>query len=61
MRSLLGMIESSRARERQMTNFMNGMKELIGCERMYELLKFVEGRNAWHSFILKVNLGTELR
>ena len=58
---LLGMVEGRRARGRQKTKYMDGIKELIGCERMDEVLRLAEDRSAWRSIAANINIDTALR
>ena len=58
---LLGMVEGGRARGRQRTKNMDGIKELIGCVRMYELLRLAEERSTWRSIAANINIDTALR
>ena len=56
---LLGMVEGRRARGRQRTKYTDGIKELIGCVRMDEVLRL--DRSAWRSIAANINLDTALR
>ena len=58
---LLGMVEGRRARGRQRTKFMDGIKEIIGCERMDGVLRLAEDRSAWRSIVANINEDTALR
>ena len=58
---LLGMVEGSRARGRQRAKYMDGIKELVGCVRMDEVLRLAEDRSAWRSVAANINLDTALR
>ena len=58
---LLGMVEGRRARGRQRTKFMDGIKEFIGCERMDGVLRLAEDRSAWRSIVANINEDTALR
>ena len=58
---LLGMIEGRRARGRQRNKFMDGIKEVVGCGRIDEVLRLAEDRSAWRSIVADINVDTALR
>ena len=58
---LLGMVQGRRARGRQRRKYMDGIKEVIGCERMDEILRRAEDRSLWRSITANINLDTALR
>ena len=58
---LLGMVEGRRARGRQRIKYMDGIRELIGCGRTEEVLRYAEDRRAWRSIAANINLDTALR
>ena len=59
--SLLGMIEGRRARGRQRLKYMDGIKEVVGCERAVDVLRLVEDRSVWRSIVANVNCDSALR
>ena len=58
---LLGMIEGRRARGRQRSKFMDGIKECIGCDTMEEVMRLAEDRAEWLFIVANVNQDTALR
>ena len=58
---LLGMVEGTRARGRQRRKYMDGIKEVIGCETVGEVLRRAEDRSVWRSIAANINLDTALR
>ena len=40
---------------------MGGIKELIGCEKMSEVLKLAEDRSTWRFIVANINVDTALR
>ena len=58
---LLGMIEGRRARGRQTSKFMDGIKECIRCDTMREVMRLAEDKAEWRSIVANVNQDTALR
>ena len=58
---LLGIVKGGRARGRQRSKYIDGIKELIGCVRVDEVLRQAEDRSAWRSIAANINLDTTLR
>ena len=58
---LLGMIEGRRGRGRQRLKFMNGIRDVIGCETVVDVLRLAEDRSVWRSIVANVNVDTALR
>ena len=51
---LLGMIEGKRARGRQRMKYMDGIKEMVGREKMEEVAELARNRREWHSIVANV-------
>ena len=51
---LLGMIEGRRARGRQRMGYMDGIKKMIGCERIGEVNELARNRREWRSIVANV-------
>ena len=58
---LLGMIDGRRARGRQRSKFMDGIREVTGCETMGDVMRLAEDRSVWRSVPAYVNLDTAFR
>ena len=51
---LLGMIAGKRARGRQRIKYMDGIREMVGKEKMEEVVKLARNRRVWHSIVANV-------
>ena len=51
---LLGMIEGRRARGRQRMKYMDDIKEMVGREKIEEVVGLAENRRVWHSIVANV-------
>ena len=51
---LLGMIEGRRARGRQRMKYMDSIKEMVGREKIEEIVGLAENRREWHSIVANV-------
>ena len=51
---LLGMIEG-RARGRQRIKYMDGIKEMVGREKIEEVMELTADRKLWRSIVANVN------
>ena len=49
--TLLGMIEGKRTRGRERMKYMDGIKEMVGKEKMEEVVKLAWNRRVWHSIV----------
>ena len=58
---LLGMVQGTRARGRQRRKYMDGIKDVVGCVTMGEVLRRAEDRSVWRSIAADINLDTALR
>ena len=58
---LLGMVEGSRARGRQRMKYMDGLKTLMGCRSVGEVIRLAEGRENWRRIVAHVIEDTALR
>ena len=58
---LLGMVEGRRARGRQVTKFMDGIEEVVGCKTIVGVLQLAEDRRAWRSIVTNINFDTAHR
>ena len=58
---LLGMVEGRGARGRQRMKYMDGIRELNGCGRTEEVLRYTRDRLAWRSIATNIDLVTALR
>ena len=58
---LLGMFNGRRARGKQRLKFMDGIRDVTGCETMVDVLRLAYDRSVWRSVAVYVNLNTELR
>ena len=48
------MIEVKRARGRQTIKYMNGIKDMVGKEKMEEVVKLARNRRVWYSIVANV-------
>ena len=53
---LLGMIEGTRARGRQRMKFMDGVKAVVGCESIGEVVRTEEDRSRWRYIVANINI-----
>ena len=51
---LFGMIEGKRAQGRQRLKYMDGIKEMLGREKIEEVVRLAENRREWHSIVANV-------
>ena len=58
---LLGMVEGVRARGRQRTKYLDGIKEIVGCGTIDGVLRLAEDRSAWRAIVANINVDTALR
>ena len=58
---LLGMIEGTRARGRQRMKYMDGLKALVGCDGIGEMIRMAEDRARWKIIVANVKIDTALR
>ena len=58
---LLGAIEGTRARGRQRIKFMDGIKTLVGCSGIGEVIRFLQNREEWRNIVANVNIDTAPR
>ena len=58
---LLGMIDGRRARGRQRMKYMDGLKEIVGCSGVGEMIRMAEDRNRWRNIVANVNIDTAHR
>ena len=58
---LLGMIDGRKAKGRQRLKFMNGIRDVTGCETVMDVLGLVEDMSVWRSVAAYVNLDTSVR
>ena len=58
---LLGMVEGMRARGRQRTKYMDGIKEIVGGGTIDGVLRIAEDRSAWRSIVANINVDTAYR
>ena len=58
---LLGMIEGRRARGRQRLKFMDGIRDVTGCETVVDVLRLAEDRSVWRTVAANVNFDAALR
>ena len=52
---LLGMMEGRRAGGRQRTKYMDGIKALLGCDDIGEVMRLSERRKDWRISVAHVN------
>ena len=52
---LLGMIEGKRARGRQRMKYMDGIKEMVGREKMEDVVELAVNRRRFHSIVANIN------
>ena len=60
-RCLLDMVEGRRARGRERKKYMDGIKQLMGCERFSEVLRLAEDRSTWCCIVANINSDTALQ
>ena len=53
--SLLIVVERRRSRERQRTKYMDGIKALLGCDDIGEVMRLSERRKDWRISVAHVN------
>ena len=53
---LLGMIEGRRARGRQRNKYMDGVKALVGCREIGEVLRLAQDREQWSYIVANLNI-----
>ena len=58
---LLGMIDGRRARGRQRMKYMDGLKEIVECSGIGEMVRLAEDRNRWRIIVANVNIDTAHR
>ena len=58
---LLGMIDGTRARGRQRTKFLDGIKSVVGCRKVQDVVRMEENRGEWRSIVANVNIDTAPR
>ena len=58
---LLGVVDGTRARGRQRVKFMDGVKTLVGCRNVAEVIRLAENREEWRSIVANVNIDTAPR
>ena len=58
---LLGTIEGTRARGRQRIKYMDGIKTLVGCNNIGEVIRLAENREEWRNIASYVNSDMEPR
>ena len=58
---LLGAIEGTRARGRQRIKFMDGIKTLVGCSGIGEVIRLAQNREEWRNIVANVNIDTAPR
>ena len=58
---LLGMVEGSRARGRQRMKYMDGLKTLLGCRSVGEVIRLAVGQEDWRRIVANVIEDTALR
>ena len=51
-------MEGRKARGRQRLNYMDGIKEVMGCERIEEVVRLAEERTSWQSIVANINIVT---
>lgn len=58
---LLGTIEGTRARGRQRIKYMDGIKTLVGCNGIGEVIRLAQNREEWRSIVSNVRIDMEPR
>ena len=58
---LVDMVDERRARGRQKRKYMDGINEVIECQRIGKVLQQAQGRSVWRSIAANINLDTALR
>ena len=53
---LLGMVEGTRARGRQRAKYLDGIKTLLGCSNVGEVLLLAGRREDWRNIVANVNI-----
>ena len=49
------MIKGRRARRRQRIKYMDGIKEMVGREKIEEVMELTTDREVWRSIVANVN------
>ena len=55
---LLATIEGTRARGRQRRKTMDGVKTLVGCSGIGEVIRLTQNREEWRNIVANVNIDT---
>ena len=58
---LLGMIEGTRARGRQRMKYMDGVKAVVGCRSIAEVVRMAEDRARWRYIVANINIQDSAR
>ena len=58
---LLGTIEGTRARGRQRMKLMDGVKAVVGCGNIGEVVRTAEDRSRWRYIVANINIQDSAR